>query len=100
PTTPHMHIAHRKRHPMATVQDRDIHREAKLALQHVTLRPADVSDSEEDTKIASFKPGFAFEIVGVQHFVGAVTAEASYDVKIGTTSALAAAAEPAAATRG
>lgn len=81
-------------------QDQDLAESAGVAREYITLRPVNVAASAAGTKIAAVKPGYAFEIVGVQHFVGTVTATASYDVKIGTTSALSAAAVPVAATRG
>lgn len=48
----------------------------------------DVGASESDSLVGAFKPGFAFEIEDVQAFAFDVTAQASVDVKIGTTSAL------------
>jgi hypothetical protein len=85
---------------MGTIQDRDIHADANIARVPLTFHKDDVAISQADVKVASFKPGYDFEIVGVQHFAAGVAANASYMVKIGATNALDAAAVPVAATRG
>jgi hypothetical protein len=51
----------------------------------------DVLGDVADGLRAAYKPGYAFEIVNVQVLARDVTAQASANVKIGTTSALAAA---------
>lgn len=69
------------------------------AQETIVLAVDSVGNSETDTLFDSYVPGYAFEVVGVQHFAEAVTAAASYDLKIATTTALTAAEVPTAATR-
>ncbi len=56
-------------------------------------------ETEAATLFDSYKPGYGFEILGIQHIVDEIVATANYDVKIGSTSALAAAEVPVAHTR-
>lgn len=84
---------------MAITQDRDIAPDGAIPLRHITLSRAAVAASQTALLIGSVKPGYAFEIVGVQHLVGTVTGTASYQVKIGTVAATTA-TTPVAATRG
>lgn len=72
------------------VEDGDIAAGAAALLVPVTFHQDDVGAGITDAIQGSFKPGFAFEIVGVQTFQ-ASSSGASVDVKIGTTSALSAA---------
>lgn len=85
---------------MSTIQDRDVHQQANVAKEYITLGRGTVAANQADVKVDSFKPGYAFEIVSVQEFGSAVTATATYDLKIGTTSALSGARTPVANTRG
>lgn len=82
------------------VDDRNTSPDASFVRQSVTLHRASVAASQADVLVASFRPGFDFEIVDVQAFANGVTATASYMVKIGATNALAAATTPTADTRG
>ncbi len=84
---------------MATTQDRDIKNDAKVALRHISFARSAVPASQAALLIGSFQPGYAFEIVSVQHLAKTVTATASYQLKIGTTNATSA-TTPTAATRG
>jgi hypothetical protein len=81
------------------LDDANISKAAGVARLPVTFHKDDVAASQADAKVAAFKPGFAFEIVGVQHFAAGVAAAASYTVKIGTTAATTA-TTPAAGARG
>lgn len=77
----------------------NIHRDSPLAKRDVVLSVQSVGNDEAATLFDSYKPGFPFEVVGVQHFAEAIVATASYDVQIGSTSVLAAAEVPTADTR-
>jgi hypothetical protein len=81
------------------LDDANISKGAGVARLPVTFHKDDVAISQADAKVAAFKPGFAFEIVGVQHFAAGVVAAASYVVKIGATAAISA-TTPAAGARG
>lgn len=70
-----------------------------IAQQVITLGCKDVAISQADVLQDAFQPGYAFEIVGVEHFTDNIAATASYLVKIGTTNAISA-ATPTADTRG
>lgn len=82
------------------IDERNTDRGASFVRQSVTLHRAAVGANQADGLVASFAPGFDFEIVDVQHFANNVTATANYMVKIGTTNALAGATVPVADTRG
>lgn len=69
------------------------------AEQVITLAVQSVGISESDTLFDSFVPGNKFDVLSVQHFAEAVTATASYTVKIGTAAATSA-TTPTADTRG
>ena len=71
----------------------DIHR------REILLSVDSVPISQADVLFDSFKPGYAFEVLAVQHFAESVTATADYDVDIGAVSALAAHEVPVADTR-
>jgi hypothetical protein len=73
--------------------------DSPLAQRTIDLSVGAVAISQADVLQDSYLPGYAFEIVSIQHFAGALDAAASYDLKIGTTSALTAAEVPVAATR-
>lgn len=75
-------------------------KDSPVPLQTISFAVASVDKEAADVLLAAFQPGYAFEIVSVQHFFGAVTANASYDVKIGEDSALEDPAEPADAEHG
>jgi len=70
-----------------------------LAYRDVLLCVDAVTTGQAAVKFDAFKPGFPFEVVSVQHYAEALVANASYDVKIGTTSVLNALEVPVAATR-
>lgn len=84
---------------MSPVTDRHFEKDASFIRETIVLGTPAVAISQADVLFDSFKPGFAFEIESIEHFAEAVTAAASYDVKIGTTTALTAAEVPVAATR-
>ena len=67
--------------------------------EHITLSVDDVPISQANVLFDSFKPGYAFEILAVQHYAEAVTAAADYDIDIEAVSALAAHEVPTAVTR-
>lgn len=81
------------------VEDRHIDKNAKVAQRTIAFAVDDVGAGVADGLRGSFVPGYAYEIVGVQHFFRSVTAVCSYMVKNGTTAALSAAAVPVTATR-
>ncbi len=74
--------------------------DSPLAQEAILLVVQTVAISQNDVKADSCKPGYPFQVVSVEHFAEDIAATASYDVKIGTTSALNAAAVPVADTRG
>jgi hypothetical protein len=71
----------------------DIHR------REILLFVDDVPISQANVLFDSFKPGYAFEVLAVQHYAEAITAAADYDVDIGAVSCLAAHEVPTAVTR-
>jgi hypothetical protein len=79
------------------VLDRKIHKNANVARDHIAFEVATVV-SLTDAKVGAYKPGFAFQVVGVQVFARTVTATISVQVKIGTVSVLTGAVTPVAAT--
>lgn len=83
---------------MALTKLERVPNDSPIALQTISLPIVAVSDNEEDLAVASFAPGYPFEIVAVQHFFGAA-ADASYDLLIDDVSALDDPAEPTEKTR-
>ncbi len=82
------------------VDETNFRGDSPIARETIKLSVQTVAISQNDVKVDSFKPGYRFQVVGVEHFAEDVAATASYDVKIGTTSVLNAAAVPVADTRG
>ena len=80
------------------VTDRKVHPEARLAEKALVVSLV-TATAQGDVKAFSLRPGYGFQVIGVQAYcrseVGAVTA----DVKIGTTSVLSAAVAFVTATR-
>lgn len=74
-----------------SVRDRDIDKTAKVVEKTITFQVDEVGNGVSAATRGQFKPGFAFEVVGVQCFARDVTAQASVDVQIGSTSVLSAA---------
>jgi hypothetical protein len=58
-----------------------------IAQQTITMGAMSIPISQADVLFDSFKPGFAFEIVGIEHFAADQVDTASYIVDIGTTAA-------------
>jgi len=81
------------------VTERHFKKDAGFIRQTIALGSPSVPISQADVLHDAYKPGFAFKIVAIEHFAESVTAAADYDVKIGTTSALAAAEVPTADAR-
>lgn len=82
------------------VQDQDIDTGAAVAQETVVFSRDQVPANQNAALVGSFVPGYAFEIVGVQQLTsGSSGTTKTVDVKIGTTSALAAAVTPTAGTR-
>lgn len=73
------------------VVDKKVDKDAAIAEKLIPFAIDDVGNSEADTLLGAFNPGYDFEIIGVQAFAASATAGASVDVKIATTSALSAA---------
>ena len=82
------------------VKDRHIDKDAKVAIKTIALPFDDIGAGVAGLLRGSYIPGYAFIILGVQHFVRDITANFSYMVKVDATNALSAAAVPADATRG
>lgn len=82
-----------------TVHHKHVHKNSPLARNTILLSSPSVPISQANVLYDSFVPGYAFEIVDVQHFAEGVTAAADYDVDIGAASALAAHEVPTADTR-
>ncbi len=80
------------------VTDKKIHKDAKVALQPISVSLV-TAISQTDLKAFAFKPGYEFEIVSVQTFCSAEAGTVTADVKIGTVSALASPANFTAGTR-
>jgi hypothetical protein len=73
---------------MAKIRLRRLRKTSPLAKTTFTLSIQTVGNSQTDLAVDSFLPGFAFQIVAVQHFAEAVTATADYNVTCGGRSAV------------
>lgn len=82
------------------ITDRNVDQGADFAQHQIVLGARDIPISQSDVLMDSFLPGFPFEIVAVQHFADAITAAATYMVKVVAVDALAAETAPTAVTRG
>lgn len=80
------------------VKDSNILPTAKVALECLTLIIGTTSTSQSDIEVDEVTPAFDFEVERVEVYATAVTATASVDVKIGTTSVLSSAVTPVAGT--
>ncbi len=81
------------------VTERHFEKDAAFLRKTIMLAVQAVGNSETDTLFDSFKPGYRFKILAIEHYAEGVTAAADYNIKIGTVSALAAVEVPTAATR-
>lgn len=80
------------------VQDRNTHKDAYVARELVRIQIGTTATGQTAKVPDSVTPGYAFEVVKVEANALTVTATISYDVLIGSTSCLASAVTPVAAT--
>lgn len=80
------------------VGTRNIDKASAVGLEFVQLPLGTTAVSQTATLAYAFKPGYAFTVASVQVYAAAVTATATVDVQIGTTSVLTGQITPVAAT--
>jgi hypothetical protein len=80
------------------VTDRKVHKDAKVAVKTIVV-PLITATGQADLKAFSTRPGFGFEVVGVETFCSGKAGTVTANVKIGTASVLSGAASFTAGSR-